>query len=94
MMFCTIGIIHNECTCFIMLVQHTSTNENDEDYTIPLSTSYDAVQYSPAHYQPLDTVTTDYTSMYTTPTGKREPCTFSGGGGQDVLYSGPYQESD
>ena len=53
-----------------MLVQHT-TNDTDEDYAIPLSTTYDAVQYvtcsdSPAHYQPLDTVTTDYTSVYTT----------------------------
>ena len=38
------------------------------------STSYDAVQYSPvAHYQPLHTVTTDYTSVYTTPTGRRGP---------------------
>ena len=38
------------------------------------STSYDAVQYSPvAHYQPLDTVTADYTSVYTTPTGRRVP---------------------
>ena len=56
-----------------MLVQHTSTNVTDEDYAIPLSTTYDAVQYSPAHYQPLDTDTTDYTSVYTTPTGRREP---------------------
>ena len=60
---------------FCMLVQHTSTNE---DYAIPFSTSYDAVQYvtcsdSPAHYQPLDTVTTDYTSVYTTPTRRRGP---------------------
>ena len=57
-----------------MLVQHT-TNDTDEDYAIPLSTTYDAVQYvtcsdSPAHYQPLDTVTTDYTSVYTTLTGR------------------------
>ena len=73
MMFCTIRIIHNECSCHIMSVQHTSTNVTDEDYAIPLSTSYDAVQYSPAHYQPLDTVTTDYTSVYTTPTGRRGP---------------------
>ena len=45
----------------------------DEDYAIPLSTSYDAVQYSPAHYKSLDTSTTDYTSVYTTPTGRRGP---------------------
>ena len=62
-----------------MSVQHTSTNVTDEDYAIPFSTSYDAVQYvtcsddSPAHYQPLDTSTTDYTSVYTTPTGRRGP---------------------
>ena len=56
-----------------MLVQHTSTNVTDEDYAIPLSTSYDDIQYSPAHYQPLDTSTTDYTSVYTTPTGRRGP---------------------
>ena len=64
---------------FCMLVQHT-TNDTDEDYAIPFSTSYDAVQYvtcsddSPvAHYQPLDTSTTDYTSVYTTLTGRRGP---------------------
>ena len=28
---------------------------------------------STAHYQPLDTSTTDYTSVYTTPTGRRGP---------------------
>ena len=71
-------LIHNDYTCS-MSVQHTSTNVTDEDYAIPFSTSYDAVQYvtcsddSPAHYQPLDTSTTDYTSVYTTPTGRRGP---------------------
>ena len=61
----------------VLLGQHTC-NETDEDYAVPLSTGHDAVQYtssdSPApHYQPLDTVTTDYTSVYTTPTGRRGP---------------------
>ena len=65
-------LIHNDYTCS-MSVQHTSTNVTDEDYAIPLSTSYDDIQYSPAHYQPLDTATTDYTSVYTTPTGRRGP---------------------
>ena len=35
------------------------------------STSCDGAQS--ALYQPLDTVTTDYTSVYTTPTGRRGP---------------------
>ena len=51
--------------------QHTSNKS-----TRPITTTYDAVQYvtcSDSDYQPLDTVTTDYTSMYTTPTGRREP---------------------
>ena len=44
----------------------------------PVTATYDAVLYtssdSPAAlYQPLDTVTTDYTSVYTTPTGRRGP---------------------
>ena len=46
----------------------------------PVTATYDAVLYidtsseSPAaHYQSLDTVTTDYTSVYTTPTGRRGP---------------------
>ena len=58
---------------FLIIGQHTSNKS-----TCPVTTTYDALQYvtcsdSPAHYQPLDTVTTDYTSVYTTPTGRRGP---------------------
>ena len=61
----------------MLLGQHTC-NETDEDYAVPLSTGHDAVQYTSsdfpaALYQPLDTGTTDYTSVYTTPTGRRGP---------------------
>ena len=70
MFYCIMFVlIHNDYTCS-MSVQHTSTNVTDEDYAIPFSTSYDAVQYvtcsddSPAHYQPLDTSElTDYTNV-------------------------------
>ena len=45
---------------------------NETGHAIPL---YDNPSSdSPAAlYQPLDTVTTDYTSVYTTPTGRRGP---------------------
>ena len=56
------------------------TNDEAEAYYItPISPApNDTVQYtssdSPAAlYQPLDTGTTDYTSVYTTPTGRRGP---------------------
>ena len=55
-------------------------NTSDKATSRPVTATYDAVLYidtssdSPAAlYQPLDTVTTDYTSVYTTPTGRRGP---------------------
>ena len=43
-----------------MSVQHTSTNVTDEDYAIPFSTSYDAVQYvTCSDDSPQHTSTTD-----------------------------------
>ena len=54
------------------------TDQHITSASRPVTTTYDAVQYtssdSPAAlYQPLDTVTSDYTSVYTTPTGRRGP---------------------
>ena len=60
-----------------MIGQHAN-NEAEAYYITPISAPNDAVQYtssdSPAAlYQPLNTATTNYTSVYTTPTGRRGP---------------------
>lgn len=50
------------------MIINNVTGDDNQNTVEP--TSCDA---ETALYQPLDTVTTDYTSVYTTPTGRRGP---------------------
>ena len=62
-------IVCHEC----MFVLDESTSDKATSRPVTATVQYTSSDSPAALYQPLDTVTTDYTSVYTTPTGRRGP---------------------
>ena len=55
------------------MMSDLSSHGMQESSASPVNHSYTSCNDESALYQPLDAVTTDYTSVYTTPTGRRGP---------------------